>query len=208
MKHNRNKKWKIILVWGMGIALFTMACGLSSNLKPTSTPMLTLTSTPTTTPTVVTGGGIVTPTPNLNICEGLAGTFEMQVLVGPSDAVGLEPVAIGDIPFSVTSDSGIYIVQGSGSISYQDVLAEEWGTYTVNFDLEAAVQGECKGDEQTGVLNITINTSGEQLVEVRSEGFQGDYPWSGPHDFDLNIPIVEGATAEGEGWAFVLHINK
>lgn len=207
MTHNRHTKWNMIIVWGMLIVIFNMACGLFSN--PFATPTTTTSgyeiSSPT--PTII-GAGIVSPTPSMNICEGLGGELEMQVLVGPSEAVGLEPLAIGAIPFSVISGDGAHVVQGSGSISYQDVLEEEWGTYTVYFDLEATASGECVGDPQSEVLNITVTTSGEQYVEVRSEGFQGDYPWSGSHEFNLSFPITEGATAEGEGWVFVLHLNN
>lgn len=194
MKLHRYKKWGIILFWGMGLALIVSACGTSST--PEATP----------TPTEM-GGGVVPTQPSGSICDGLSGDLEMQVLVGPSDAVGLEPVAVGSIPFSVLSDEGVNIVQGSGSISYQDVLQEEWGTYTVIFDLEGVVSGECVEDEQNGVLDLIINTSGEQTVEVRAEGFQGDYPWAGSNEFELSMPVVEGATTEGEGWAFVLHLD-
>jgi hypothetical protein len=153
------------------------------------------------------GGDSMPPSPSPDKCEGLSGVFEIQVLVGPSEVVGLEPVAVGTIPFSVVSDNGTNIIQGSGSISYQDVLAEAWGTYTVSFELEATVGGECEGDELSGTLRVTISLVGEQLVEVRAEGFQGDYPWSGSHEFDLSFPIAEGASAEGEGWQFILHLN-
>ena len=49
----------------------------------------------------------------------------MRVLVGPSEAVGLEPHAVGDIPFSVTSDALPYAIQGGGPITYAVVLLEE-----------------------------------------------------------------------------------
>jgi hypothetical protein len=153
------------------------------------------------------GGGSSPPTQSVDICQGLGGSLEMQVLVGPSDAVGLEPVAVGEIPFSVISSDGVNSAQGSGSISYQDVLEKEWGTYTVNFDMQASISGVCEASEPSGVLNLTVTTSGEQLVEVEAEGFQGSYPWSGAHEFSLSFPIEEGATAQGEGWAFVLHLS-
>jgi hypothetical protein len=57
------------------------------------------------------------------------------------------------------------------------------------------------------VLNLALTVSGEQMVEVRAEGFSGDYPWSGTHEFSLSFPAEEGASAEGEGWVFVLHLN-
>jgi hypothetical protein len=194
MKHNRNIRWINIALWGMGTVAFIMACSLSPSLISTPTP-------------TITGGGSDPPQPSSNRCEGLSGELEMHVLVGPSEVVGLEPLAVGNIPFSVVSGEGANIVQGSGSISYQNVLEEDWGTYTVYFELETIVSGECKEGEQSGMLYITMEMSGEQLVEVRAEEFQGDYPWSGSHEFNLSFPIAEGATAEGEGWAFVLYMN-
>ena len=196
MKLNGNNMRNLIVIFG--IAIFVMACSLSSNLDvtPTSTP----------TPIIPSGGNVVAP-PKLNICEGLNGELEMQVLVGPSEAVGLEPFAVGNIPFSVVPSDGVYNIQGGGSIEYQEVLEKEWGTYTVEFDLEAIVGGDCDGDEHNGTLKMKIEISGDQMVEVRAEGFQGDYPWSGSHVFELSFPIKEGASAQGEGWEFVLHLN-
>ncbi len=195
MKHNVNEIWKMIII--LGIVFFIMGCSLSSNPSVKPTPTSTVTS-----------GGSGPPLPGSNRCDGLSGEFEMKVLIGPSEAVGLEPFGVGSIPFSVVSDGGANVVQGGGTISYQDLLEEEWGTYTVEFDLAAELSGDCVGDEQSGVLNIAIVMSGEQMVEVRAEGFQGDYPWTGSTEFNLSFPIEEGSTAEGEGWAFVLHLNE
>jgi len=132
----------------------------------------------------------------------------MQILVGPADAVGLEPVAVGIIPFSVVSEGEPYLVQGGGDIVYSQVLEEEWGTYTVNLDMQSTVNGECVGTGGSEVLNVSIVSSGEQMVEVRAEGMQGDYPWSGTQVLDLSFPLVDGATAQGEGWTFVLHLSE
>ncbi len=74
-----------------------------------------------------------------------------------------------------------------GTISYEEVLQEEWGTFTVSLDMEATVDGECEGTSGSEVLNITVEMSGEQMVEVRAEGFQGDYPWSGTHEFAFSF---------------------
>ena len=46
------------------------------------------------------------------------------------------------------------------------------------------------------------------MVDVQSEGFQGQYPWSGTQQLDLAFPLAEGAEASGEGWQFVLHIGS
>jgi hypothetical protein len=184
-----------------------MGCSSCLNSDPTSNPDEFKPYTPTPTK----DGGIVpevTPTPNPSRCDGLSGELEMQILVGPADAVGLEPVAVGELPFSIVSEGEPYLVQGSGAISYQATLEEAWGTYTVNLDMDGTLAGECLGEPGSEELNITVEMSGEQMVEVRAEGFQGDYPWSGTQALDLSFPIEDGAMAEGEGWAFVLHLSQ
>ena len=132
----------------------------------------------------------------------------MQVLAGPAAVVGMEPFAVGTIPFSVVTNGQSNTVQGNGAISYQQVLEKEWGTYTVSLDLNVTVSGECRGNAGSEVLNMTVEVSGDQMVEVRAEGFEGDYPWSGTHELELTFPLEEGASAEGEGWAFILHLNE
>jgi len=132
----------------------------------------------------------------------------MKVLVGPAEAVGLEPLAVGEIPFSIVSEGNAYLVQGSGGVSYQETLGEKWGTYTVSFDMEGVLGGECAGEPGSEELNIIVEMSGEQMVEVRAEGFQGDYPWSGTRNLTLNFPLEDGAIAEGEGWVFILHLSQ
>jgi hypothetical protein len=188
--------------------VFILIAGCSAS---TGTPQEVNTQTPASiskpTSTVV-GRVSVTPPSSVDKCEGIGGTIEMQVLVGPAEAVGLEPLAVGSIPFSVVSGESINLLQGSGSISYQDVLEEQWGTYTVDLDLETEITGECANDEENGMLNMTIDMSGEQFVEVIAQGFHGEYPWSGSHSINLSFPLVEGASAEGEGWQFVLHLNE
>lgn len=185
------------------VLIFIAGCSPSTEKVIAETQAAVSTPTPT-----AAGGVIVTPLSEVDFCQGLGGNLEMQVLVGPSEAVGLEPLAIGSIPFSVTSEEGLNLVQGSGPISYHDVLEREWGTYTVDFDLDATVSGMCKSDQESSILDININVSGEQNVEVIAQGFQGEYPWSGSHDIYLSLPITEGATAEGEGWQFILHLNE
>jgi hypothetical protein len=198
--YKKNKPWTQIALWGI-ILLFITGCASSPENSPAETAL-------TPTPTESGGGGVPTPTAGNSRCEGLSGEIEMQVLVGPAEVVGLEPVAIGRIPFSVVSEGGVHTVQGGGSLSYEDVLAKEWGTYSVFFDMQAAVSGTCETDEHSGVLDLTIETIGEQMVEIQAEGYSGYFPWSGTQTFPLSFPIEEGASAEGEGWAFVLHLNQ
>lgn len=197
MKH-KSRHWRL-LVWGLGLFIFSFACStFSGNTTSTATP----------TPTEMGGGGVITPTVSENRCAGLSGAFELQVLVGPAEVVGLEPIAIGEVPFSVVSNGGANIVQGGGSMSYQDVLEREWGTYTVSFDLDADVNGECTLEGNNAALNVTLEVTGDQLVEVDAQGFKGEYPWSGTYSFDLSLPAEDGASAGGEGWTFVLHLSN
>lgn len=182
------------------VLIVSLGCSLFQNPK-------TIIQTPTLTPD---GGGMPVATKQNpdSRCNGNSGSLEMQVLAGPAKAVGLEPFAVGNIPFSITKNGQIYAIQGTGDISYHQILEESWGTYTVTLDMSADVSGECIGDSGNEILDMTVEVSGDQLVEVRSEGFSGDYPWSGTHQLKLNLPLVEGASAEGEGWAFILHLYE
>ena len=61
------------------------------------------------------------------------------------------------------------------------------------------------GGEQ---LDLVLEMTGEQLVVVKAEGFQGEYPWSGTQTRELTFPVEEGATAQGEGWIISLHLDS
>ena len=50
------------------------------------------------------------------------------------------------------------------------VVTVSQGTFTVSLDMEATLDGECEGTSGSEVLNITIEMSGGQMVEVRAEG--------------------------------------
>jgi hypothetical protein len=181
-------------------ATATSTPDLAEAQEPTTTP----TATPTPAPAVA-----ITPTPaEPSRCQGLAGQLEIQVLVGPAEAVGLEPVAVGSVPFTVTTSNPPYLVEGQGPISYEATLTERWGTYTVTMDMDTAVQGDCSGEAGSEQLSLVLEMTGEQLVVVEAEGFQGEYPWEGTQTRDLAFPLEEGATAEGEGWAVVLHLGS
>ena len=175
--------------------LTTLACGVVSN--PAATP----------TPTSIGGYGLSKSTSGPNTCDGTDGEFEMQILVRPAEAVGLELVAVESIPFSVVHQGESYLVSGSGDIDYKSLLQEAWGTYTVNMDMVAVVSGGCIGTDGNSTLIVTIEGSRIQMVEVRNVGFQGDYPWEGTNQLNLTFLHEEGATAESEGWGFVLHLN-
>jgi len=198
MRLNLRHAWVTLAI--LSPVIFALACSLTSN------PGLTPTPTPTATITVPL---LLTPTSELESrCKNLSGTLEMQVLVGPAETAGMEPFAVGEIPFSVQDEGGIYTVQGGGPISYQEVLEEAWGTYTVSLDMDTTISGQCAGDAGSEQLHMNIEMSGDQLLEVRADGFSGDYPWSGTTLISLDFPMEEGNMQSGEGWAFLLHLNN
>jgi hypothetical protein len=229
MKHDYTRSWR--LFFALVLAALLAACGETPAQKPETTDqppagkapspaatamptvptmeVATATPTPTPTPTPTAEpllGPATEPAPAASRCQGLAGTLEVQVLVGPAEAVGLEPVSVGHVAFTVTGDQSPYSVEGQAPISYEAVLEEKWGTYTVSMDLELAVDGECNGEAGSEHLDLVLEMTGEQLVVVEAEGFQGEYPWSGSHSLNLLFPLQEGASAKGEGWVAVLHL--
>ena len=74
--------------------------------------------------------------------------------------------------------------------------------------MEGTLSGECAGEAGSEILNIMATMSGEQMVEIRSKGYQADFPWSGTQELDLSFPLEEGAVTEGEGWSFILHLDN
>ena len=181
-------------------SLMVSACGSIAEPLPENA------ATPT--PTEM-GGGVTGPIAASDPCAGLTGSVEMQILVGPSEAVGMEPVAVGRIPFTVVSGDGGYIVEGGAPINFDEQVYEaEWGTYTVNFDADTEVQGSCISSDGTATLDLRVIMEGEQMVSIRAEGFSGDYPWSGTQTLDVTLPAEEGATQSGEGWTLVLHLDQ
>lgn len=180
--------------------------------SPTATPDeqqgAAVAPTRTPTPTPIPGGEVVAPTAEQSGCQGLTGQLEVQVLVGPAEAVGMEPVAVGSVPFAVTASEPPYTIEGQAPISYEDVLQQEWGTYAVTMDLDMSVEGECTGSMGSEQLDLVLHMQGEQLVVVDAGGaFHGEYPWEGENSLNLSFPWQEGATAEGEGWVVVLHLG-
>jgi hypothetical protein len=199
---NRRNHWQLLVLL-FGLFLLLTACGDSVG----DDSKMTLTTTVT--PTSMIGPIGTKPRQPQNPCEDLSGTLALQVLVGPAEAVGLPPVAIGEIPFSTGADGDPYLVEGGGPLNfYEELLPLEKGTYRVTFDGTSKVMGECLVDVGSGVLNMRVEFSGDQLVEVDVEGFQGSYPWSGTNTLDVTLPVVEGAVQEGEGWVVTLHINQ
>lgn len=196
---------KLIFVVSLPIFLSLACATLTGGGNDTNTSGTEEKETPTPT---TSGGGLEVEPPVASRCAGLSGSLEMQILVGPADVVGLTPVSVGSIPFSVVPDWVNYLVQGGGGVTYEETLTEDWGTYSVSLDMAGTLDGECRGEPGSEELNITVEMSGEQMVEVRAEGFQGDYPWSGMHSLNLNFPLEDGAMLEGEGWTFILHLSN
>ncbi len=201
MRYSRNRLKIFILIVFTIVSL--VGCGIisRSELDPVQD------SDPTPTPTNQ-GGMVANESPSTNPCEGLAGDLKLDILVGPSEAVGLEPVTIGNIPFNVVGEGGIYTIQGGGPLeSYSDVLSADWGTYTVTFEGDIFVSGECVSTGDDAELNLQIEMNGDQNVEIVYDGTQMNYPWSGTTQINAMLPVMDGATNEGEGWILTLNLD-
>ena len=164
---------------------------------------------PTPTPTLPGGaGGLPEPPDEQNPCEGLTGNLELQLLIGPSDAVGLAPTTAARIPFAVETVDGTYLVSGSGPVDYyEDVYEAEWGSFSVTFEGETTIKGECISHEDRNELDIQLEMTGEQIVTIIVEGTETTFPWSGTPTIDASFPLVDGAQAQGEGWQLILNLN-
>ena len=185
------------------ILIFLLAgtgCGIFSELSDQVLP--------TPTPTLPGGSGVIAPTDDQNPCEGLAGSLELQLLIGPSEAVGLEPTTAARIPFAVENVDGEYRVSGSGPVDYyEDIYEAEWGSFTVTFEGETVISGECLSQEDQNMLDIQVEMAGEQTVTIIVEGTETTFPWSGTPTIEASFPLLDGAQAQGEGWQLVLHLD-
>lgn len=196
----RKMRWKFGALVILGCFLLT-SCNFSIN------PDDGVTATPT--PTTMPGGGGVTQTEEpQNPCDGLSGTLELQLLVGPSEAVGLTPYTFAIIPFVVVSEGEVYLVEGNGATEYfEEVLTADWGSYTVQFEGETTVSGTCVANEAVNALNVYLQMAGEQMVVVVVDGMESAYPWVGTPEVIASFPIMDGAQVGGEGWNLVLHLD-
>ena len=232
MGFKHRERWPELLVVVL-LAFFLAACGAPptadvkeatatpdaglgeppANPTPTLTPTPTKVATeeplptdsPTPTPTPVVAVQI-TPTAPASGCDGLNGMLELQVLVGPADAAGMEPFAVGSVPFSVVASQPPYLIQGGGPISYDDVATFDWGTYSVSLYMDTTISGECTGSGGSEALDLVLEATGEQMLIVDASGFHGEYPWEGTNSFSLTFPLMDGALVEGEGYVFVLRL--
>jgi len=183
--------------------LFISSCGNSAATTPQE-------ADPSSTPTPTEQALIQeppTPTTVPSICEGLAGELEIHVLVGPAEAVGLEPESVGSIQFSVITSEEPYLVEGSGGLEYTAVLAREWGSFEVTMEMSGTITGTCVGEENAGELDLSLEMAGSQEIIVTYEGVSQTYPWEGTQTFNHTFPIEEGSTLEGEGYSIVLHLE-
>lgn len=185
-------------------AFLLSLCLISSCSSPETTNQIKENPTATPTPTSLPAAVSTVIPENSSQCQGLKGEIEVKILVGPASSAGLEPLAVGSVPFSVISEEIPFQVEGSGNIDYQDVLAEEWGTYTVSMNMDMQIQGECVEDSNTPQLILKISGTGEQMTEINVGGNIQQYPWSGTNVIDANFPLQVGAISEGEGYSFVL----
>ena len=200
--HKITRRWQLWSLLAL-TCLINAACGLFSGVNDETSPEATRTPTE-----MSSGSPVSTQTPKTNPCQNLSGTIELQLLVGPSDAVGLDPYTIANIPFVVVSQDGIFIIEGGGPVQYyQDVYEAEWGSFTVTFEGETTVSGGCIPNGDQGTLNVIIEMVGSQTVEVVVEGMTTTYPWEGTPQLNASFPLKEGAQQAGEGWLLILHLN-
>ncbi len=184
------------------LAATTLSCSLLSSLGAGTS------SEATPTPTEFVGGGVVPPSNPSEPCKDLSGTLELQLLIGPSEAVGLSPYTFATIPFQVIQEGNAYLVEGSGAVDYyEDILTADWGSFAVTFDGVTSVTGDCVAADGTGTLNVLIEMTGQQMVVVTVEGLEYSYPWEGSPQVEAIFPLTDGAQVSGEGWALILHLN-
>ena len=189
------------------VALVVLGCVLLTSCNFSINPDGGGSTTPT--PTTMPGGDGMTLTEDpQNPCDGLSGTLELQLLVGPSEAVGLTPYTFATIPFVVVKEGEVYLVEGNGATEYfEEVLTAEWGSYTVQFEGETTVSGTCVANEAINALNVYLQMEGEQMVVVVVEEMELTYPWVGTPEVIASFPITDGAQVGGEGWNLVLHLE-
>lgn len=184
------------------VAVTIQSCTLQSSLGTNAS------SDATPTPTEFVGDMVVTPSDPNDPCANLSGTLELQLLIGPSEAVGLSPYTFATIPFQVVQEGNVYIVEGSGAVEYyEDILTADWGSFAVTFDGVTSVTGECVPSDSGGTLDTLIEMNGQQLVVVTVEGVEYSYPWEGSPQVEATFPLLEGAQVDGEGWSLILHLN-
>lgn len=131
----------------------------------------------------------------------------MRILVPEAAAVGYKPFTIGEIPFSVTTEYAPYRIQGKSKLVYKGKTEEDWGSYKGDVNLTGSISGQCMTGENDGELRLNVSMNGNQLVVIRSRGFNKQFPWSGGVSIPLIFGHSEGYSMSGEEWLFVLHMG-
>lgn len=199
-----DRQWKLWLMYVLVSFTFT-GCGLLSR-NPVDTN-LSATATPTQVGDIV---GSPPETETESPCRGLSGTLELQILVGPAEAVDLPPTSVGRVPFSVVEEGNTFLVEGEGSLNYyREVLVEAWGTYTVTFEADSTITGTCEATDDEPMLELILTLSGiSQIVEVVYDGIPHEFQWSGERADVITLPLLEGASQQIEGLLVILHLDN
>jgi len=199
-----DRQWKLWVMYVL-VSFALTGCGLLGGNSVDTDPSATAT------PTQV-GDVVGSPLENEteSPCRGLSGTLELEILVGPAEAVDLPPTSVGRIPFSVVEEGNTFLVEGEGSLDYyQEVLGEAWGTYTVTFEADSIITGTCENVDDEPMLNLILTLSGiSQNVVVVYDGIPHEFQWSGERADVITLPLIEGASQQGEGWVVILHLDN
>ncbi len=86
-------------------------------------------------------------------------------------------------------------------------LTADWGSFSVQFEGETTVSGECTSAVDSGQLNFLVEMAGEQTVVIVAGGMETTYPWVGTPQVEASFPLQDGAEVLGEGWSLSLHLN-
>lgn len=212
----------------VSLAISMVMCGPGpSGITPTPTPTATPTpSQESPQATLIIPGGGTSPTkeptrePTVEVtaiptdepspCEGLSGSIEVRILVGPAAVVGLETHAVGSVPFSVTPGGPPYGVEGGGHISFHDQLIEDEIVYDVTFEADIALDGTCEDTPGSMQLVLDLDMAWNQVVEVTAPDFHQVYPMAGDHAVIVTLPLIDGASASvgGEDMEVVLRLGE
>ena len=195
------KKRPLILLSIIAMVITLVSCSQLSSLGSGTS------SQATPTPTDI-AGGIGDTSESNNPCANLSGRLELQLLIGPSESVGLSPYTFATIPFQVVQEGNAYLVEGSGAVDYyEDILTADWGSFAVTFDGVTSITGDCVETDGLGILSVLVEMTGQQTVVVTVEGVEYTYPWEGSPTVEASFPLTEGAEFSGEGWTLILHLN-
>jgi hypothetical protein len=225
---NTIRLWLLLLTSGAILSL--AACAPTPVPEEPVTPAPTATSTsaslpllptPTATPTQQIPLLQDTPTPSARgLCDGLGAEIEVRLDVPYAAAADLEPVAVGYVPLSVNTEQAPYTVEGKGHVSYDETKTwtDEEGRETaeVFLELDVRLDGKCVEDASGGELDLGLDAVHQEeqgaAICVYPPGECQHSPVMGPHEqsFELEVPLVDGATVQREdwtSWTFIVHLH-